>query len=81
MAALARLDGLSGVEAEDAPTEGLLAISALPSGGQPIEALVRAALSAAGIAPRDLRIERGRLDEVFRTITNGRASDGQGKAA
>jgi ABC-2 type transport system ATP-binding protein len=81
MAALAKLDGLSGVEAEDAPMDGLLAISALPEGGQPIEAAVRAALSAAGIAPRDLRIERGRLDEVFRTITGGRPTGQKREAA
>jgi ABC-2 type transport system ATP-binding protein len=81
MAALAKLDGLSGVEAEDGPTDGLLAISALPEGGQPIEEKVRTALSAAGIAPRDLRIERGRLDEVFRTITSGNATSTSGKAS
>jgi ABC-2 type transport system ATP-binding protein len=81
LAALAKLDGLSGVEAEDGPVDGLLAISALPEGGRPIEGAVRAALSAAGIAPRDLRIERGRLDEVFRTITSARASAQKREAA
>ncbi|WP_204251098.1 ABC transporter ATP-binding protein [Elioraea rosea] len=72
IAALAQLPDVHSVEAEEAPSDGLLAISALPASGVPLEGAVRTALSNAGIAPRDLRIERGRLDEVFRDITTGR---------
>jgi ABC-2 type transport system ATP-binding protein len=81
IAALARLDAVDGVEADDHPVDGLLAITAMPAAGHPVEGAVRNALAAAGIAPRDLRIEKGRLDEVFRAITTGRAITDQGKAA
>jgi len=76
MTALAPLPAVAAVEAEESPTDGLVALSALPAGGQPIEGAVRGALAAAGIAPRDLRIERGRLDEVFRAITTGAITTG-----
>jgi ABC-2 type transport system ATP-binding protein len=81
-AAIAALEALPGVaRVEVARTDGLVTISALPRAGQPIEAAVREALSAASVAPRELRIERGRLDEVFRAITTGRAADALCEAA
>ena len=46
-----------------------MSLSALPRDGTAAEPAVRAALFEAGIAPRELYIERGRLDEVFRDLT------------
>jgi ABC-2 type transport system ATP-binding protein len=83
-AAVAALQGLAevaAVEAEHPPLDGLVAVSALPRAGQPIEAAVKQALGAAAIAPSELRIERGRLDEVFRAITTGPAPGGTREAA
>jgi ABC-2 type transport system ATP-binding protein len=69
MAALRGLAGVAAVEAEETPIDGLVSVSALPAGGQSIELSVRQALAAASISPAELWVERGRLDEVFRTIT------------
>jgi ABC-2 type transport system ATP-binding protein len=81
-AAVAALRGVPQVaEVEVTAADGLVAVSALPEAGQPIETAVKQALAAASVAPRELRIERGRLDEVFRAITTGRAADGPREAA
>ena len=70
--ALAQIPAVRSVEADDIAVDGLLAVSAIPASGEVLDGAVRNALAVAGIAPRDLRIERGRLDEVFRDITTGR---------
>ena len=53
-------------------------VTAFPRQGKSIFAAVNEALKAQGIAVSEIQLERGRLDEVFRTITQGQA---QGKAA
>jgi ABC-2 type transport system ATP-binding protein len=71
--ALRGIAGVAAVEASPATgangTGGLVSLSALPRDGAAAETAVRAALFEAGIAPRELYIERGRLDEVFRDLT------------
>jgi len=68
-AALRALPGVAALERASGVGQGLVAVSALPHESRPIEGAVRNALAAAGIAPRELFIERGRLDEVFRDLT------------
>ncbi len=68
-AALRALPSVAGVERSPRPGMGLVALSALPRERHPIEGMVRDALAAAAIVPRELFVERGRLDEVFRDLT------------
>jgi ABC-2 type transport system ATP-binding protein len=66
-AELAQLPGLAAVEtAEDGEGPALLLF---PQGGHPIVAEVAELVRARGWAIGEIRVERGRLDEVFRTIT------------
>ena len=53
-------------------------VTAFPRKGKTIFAAVNEALKAQGIVVSEIQLERGRLDEVFRTITQAPA---QGKAA
>jgi ABC-2 type transport system ATP-binding protein len=67
MAELGRLPEIEAVEpVED--TEGQ-ALMVFPHGGQPIVGPVSDLLRARHWEPRTLRVERGRLDDVFREIT------------
>lgn len=50
-------------------------ITAFPKPGRQIFAAVNDALKAQGIVVRELALEGGRLDEVFRTITQGKAKE------
>jgi ABC-2 type transport system ATP-binding protein len=67
--ALRKVERLGAVEVAARGADGSVALSALPRDGGPVEGAVREALSSAGIAPREMFIERGRLDEVFRELT------------
>ncbi|MFQ3622434.1 MAG: ABC transporter ATP-binding protein [Acetobacteraceae bacterium] len=68
-AALRTIPDLDAIETAPRPAEGLVALSALGRDRRPTEAAAREALSRAGITPRELFVERGRLDEVFRDLT------------
>lgn len=68
-AALRAVPSVAAVERSARLGTGLVALSALPREGRVIEGAVRDALAAAGVAPRELFVERGRLDEVFRDLT------------
>jgi len=50
-------------------------ITAFPKPGRQIFAAVNEALKAQNIVVRELALEGGRLDEVFRTITQGKAEE------
>lgn len=65
--ALAALPGVAGVEHN--PRDGRVTVLAQP--GQVIVAQVTALISARGWQVKELSVERGRLDEVFRTLTRG----------
>ena len=67
--ALRTLGMLAAVEVGVRGTDGLIALSALARDGMSVEGPVRTALASVGIAPREIFIERGRLDEVFRDLT------------
>jgi ABC-2 type transport system ATP-binding protein len=67
--ALRKVERLGAVEVAARGGDGSVALSALPRDGGPVEGAVREALGSAGIAPREMFIERGRLDEVFRELT------------
>ncbi|HEY1026083.1 MAG TPA: ABC transporter ATP-binding protein [Pseudomonas sp.] len=66
-AALAALPGVAGVE-ENAREHGL---SVLAQPGEVIFPQVNALIAERGWKVRELNVERGRLDEVFRTLTRG----------
>jgi ABC-2 type transport system ATP-binding protein len=65
-AALAALPGVAGVEAE----AGEARLTALPAGGADLYAGIAELAARERIALHELRLEGGRLDEVFRTITS-----------
>ncbi|SDN06892.1 ABC transporter ATP-binding protein [Pseudomonas jinjuensis] len=69
-AALAELPGVAGVE--ENPLEDSLTVLAQP--GQVIFPQVNALVTARGWQIRELEVERGRLDEVFRSLTRGEAA-------
>ncbi|SDH58435.1 ABC transporter ATP-binding protein [Pseudomonas panipatensis] len=68
--ALAALPGVAGVE--DNPLEHSVTVLAQP--GQVIFPQVNALIAAHGWRIRELDVERGRLDEVFRSLTRGEAA-------
>ena len=68
-AALAALPGVAGVERNE--REHSLTVLAQP--GHVIFPQVNALIAERGWAIRELDVERGRLDEVFRTLTRGEA--------
>ncbi len=72
--ALRKLEMLGTVEVDARGADGLIALSALARDGAPVEGPVRTALASVGIAPREIFIERGRLDEVFRDLTRREAA-------
>lgn len=55
------------IEGED----GLVCLVAFPAGGQPIIAEISRLARAEDLGVEEIRVERGRLDEVFRSITTG----------
>jgi len=66
-AALAALPGVAGVE--ENPLEHSLSVLAKP--GEVIFPQVNALIAARGWQVKELNVERGRLDEVFRSLTRG----------
>ncbi|MFC0710965.1 ABC transporter ATP-binding protein [Azorhizophilus paspali] len=68
--ALAALPGVAGVESN--PREGSLTVLARP--GEVIFPQVNALIHQRGWQVRELDVERGRLDEVFRSLTRGEAA-------
>jgi len=69
-AALAALPGAAGVERNE--REHSLTVLAQP--GHVIFPQVNALIAERGWTIRELDVERGRLDEVFRTLTRGEAA-------
>ncbi|MGA9340978.1 MAG: ABC transporter ATP-binding protein [Rhodanobacteraceae bacterium] len=67
-AALARVSDVAAVEVD--PQDGR--ITAFPKPGREIFAAVNEALTSQGVVVREIALEGGRLDEVFRTITQGK---------
>lgn len=65
---LAPLPGIAGFE-EALGEGGLAQITAFARDGASIVEPIGAALRARGLSVEEIRVERGRLDEVFRTIT------------
>jgi len=70
-AAIRRLPNVTGVE-KIAGEEGLACLTAFPRNGQPIIADISQIARDPSHAVEEVRVERGRLDEVFRSITTGR---------
>lgn len=66
-AALAALPGVAGLERNQ--PEGSLTLLAQP--GEVIHPQVSQLIASRGWAVKELNVERGRLDEVFRTLTRG----------
>ncbi|MDF3931954.1 ABC transporter ATP-binding protein [Pseudomonas citronellolis] len=69
-AALVALPGVAGLE--DNPLDGSLTLLARP--GEVIFPQVNALIAQRGWRIRELDVERGRLDEVFRSLTRGEAA-------
>ena len=69
--ARAALDALPAVARVEtlAASNGIAALRAYPADGQEIMGPVQQAIAAAGIALDEIYVERGRLDEVFRALT------------
>ena len=67
--ALARVADIAAIEVDPQDNR----ITAFPKPGRAIFAAVGDALKAQGVVVRELALEAGRLDEVFRTITQGAA--------
>ena len=67
--ALARVADVAAIEVD--PQDGR--ITAFPKPGRSIFVAVSDALKAQGVAVRELALEGGRLDEVFRTVTQSAA--------
>ena len=67
--ALSRVADIAAIEVESQDGR----ITAFPKPGRAIFVAVGDALKAQGITVRELALEAGRLDEVFRTITQGAA--------
>ena len=65
--ALSRVADIAAIEIDPQDNR----ITAFPKPGRAIFVAVSDALKAQGVAVRELALEPGRLDEVFRTITQG----------
>jgi ABC-2 type transport system ATP-binding protein len=72
-AALAGHAGVGGFERAEGE-EGLAMLTAFPKDGKPMLAELGAIARGTGIRIDEIREERGRLDEVFRAITTGKAA-------
>jgi ABC-2 type transport system ATP-binding protein len=72
--ALRNLSGVSAVEILG-ELDGVARLQIYPKNGQSIVNSVSAAVREHGWKVEELRVERGRLDEVFRAITTGQASN------
>jgi ABC-2 type transport system ATP-binding protein len=70
--ALARVADVAAIEVD--PQDGR--ITAFPKPGRAIFVAVSDALKSQNVAVRELALEGGRLDEVFRTVTLGAAGKG-----
>ncbi|MFN7551962.1 MAG: ABC transporter ATP-binding protein [Pseudomonadota bacterium] len=70
--ALARLPDVESVEVDPQDQR----VTAFPRKGRAIFGAVGDLLKAQGIAVSELQLERGRLDEVFRSVTQGAANEG-----
>ena len=66
-AALSRVADIAAIEVDPQDNR----ITAFPKPGRAIFVAVSDALKTQGVAVRELALEPGRLDEVFRTITQG----------
>ena len=53
--------------------DGLACIVAFPHGGQPIIGEISQIARDPANLIEEVRVERGKLDEVFRTVTEGRS--------
>lgn len=79
----AELGRVAGVQAvEDGPSDdGHVSVVVVPRGGRSIVSEVSQAVRSKGWEVDQLRVEAGRLDEVFRAITGVPAAAGAGKEA
>ena len=64
----AALEALAGVQAVETGRDGSL--TAIAKSGASIFTPINALIQSKGFVVHDLALERGRMDEVFRTITN-----------
>jgi ABC-2 type transport system ATP-binding protein len=71
-AVIERLPQVAEVEAIEGE-DGLVCLVAFPANGQPIITEVSRIAREQNLGIEEIRVERGRLDEVFRTVTAGRA--------
>ena len=69
--ALAKLPDVASVEVDPQDQR----ITAFPRAGKQIFAPVSDLLRQQGIAVTEVQLERGRLDEVFRTVTQGKREE------
>ena len=67
---LEAIDGVARVEIVD-EMKGIAIVIALPTGGRVIIDVVSSQIRASEFPIQEIRVERGRLDEVFRQITTG----------
>jgi ABC-2 type transport system ATP-binding protein len=67
---LEAIDGVARVEIVD-EMKGIAIVIALPTGGRVIIDVVSSQIRASEFPIEEIRVERGRLDEVFRQITTG----------
>ena len=70
---LAKLAGVARVE-DLGLRDGVRRLRAVPRDGRPIAAEVGELITASGLPMREMFVERGQLDEVFRAITTGGAA-------
>ncbi|MFQ6022817.1 MAG: ABC transporter ATP-binding protein [Acidiferrobacterales bacterium] len=70
-----QLRALSGVESVEvlAEADGVARFQVYPKGGQSLVATISQASRECGWNVEELRVERGRLDEVFRSVTTGKS--------
>jgi ABC-2 type transport system ATP-binding protein len=69
-AELSRLANVAEVE-QSAAINGTASFVVVPQSGKPILAEVSQCIRAKGWQVAELKVETGRLDEVFRTVTSG----------
>jgi ABC-2 type transport system ATP-binding protein len=69
--ALKRLTGLAGVSSVEAAADNPLRATLFPFSGASVYSLVSQTAQREGLTLRELHAEKGRLDDVFRQITQG----------